>query len=137
MYVLDWTGTLTVHHIFPRHSAPLYTIHSRRMYFDNHQVAYYNDGIGGQPRMLYDFGAIRKDMKILAVILHHSHIVSWYFIVFCSSYDSLLCLDSQLVSLLSPKPDFDATIHVAIHIHKLGGCRKNVNSTKKIISCAS
>ncbi|XP_064384115.1 DDB1- and CUL4-associated factor 17-like [Halichondria panicea] len=74
MYVLDWTGTLTVHYVFPRHSAAPYTIHSMRMYFDNHQVAYYNDGINGQPRMLYDFGAIRKDMKILAVILHHSHI---------------------------------------------------------------
>ena len=47
----------------------------RRVYFDNHQLCYFNDGINGKPCLLYDLGLIRSHMKIWAVLLYHGHIV--------------------------------------------------------------
>ncbi len=75
MCVLDWTGTIIIIIVtgFP---CLIPCAHFRRIYFDNHQVAYYNDGINDQPRLLYDFGAIGKHMKIWAVLLYHAHVVS-------------------------------------------------------------
>ena len=54
----------------------------RRMYFDNHQLCYFNDGADGKPRLLYKLGTGGRfrynppSLKIWAVLLYHDHIVS-------------------------------------------------------------
>ena len=54
--------------------------HVRRMYFDNHQLCYFNDGVDGKPRLLYRLGSGTRhsapSLKIWAVIPYHNQIVS-------------------------------------------------------------
>lgn len=58
----------------------------RRIYFENHQVCYYNDGIGGKPRKLYELHSASS--KTSGVLLYHTRMLRFP----CSPEEREVCL---------------------------------------------